>query len=700
MMAALAKMRAGRAAEVRGEWRQALAQYPLLRDYHLYYLALADASAGDVDAARAGLQTLLEQEPDSVLVPVVAMHLGRLTAASNPSAAIEYLERARQGLARGSSEWVKAGLSLGRLQLDQGLAADAHQTLGETRRRTGLGVARRRARREMRRAERADPELSLDRPVNAAAEAKLLLDEGSPAEAERMLDAALAADPSAVVRPRLLNLLATAQHEQGKLDAAERTFERLLAEHPRHRSAPIALLTLGTWRWNRDDDAVALDRFGSFVRRYPRHPRAADALYASGRIHQAAGRFTEARQAFQDLAARFPDATVAPEARWRQGWIDYTQGRYQAAAEYFEALGRTETVPRARESARYWHARSVERNGPAEAAQPLYAAMLADFPRGVYSVWIEERLRHFPGADAPPASGPAADDAASPPAAWADSKPSPPPRDAIAPPLSTLAATPEATALAPERFRRAAELASMGLRQHAVRELDAIDLPSSASPETQLLLLDAYAAVGEYDRVFDLDGLSRPDRSTPLGHPLDRFLYPRAYWDTIRVHGESLGLDPYLVTALIRQESLFAAGAVSPKGARGLMQLMPTTAARLAQKAGRPAPEAHDLERPEVNIGYGTAYLRELSDRYGGTTFKMLAAYNAGEKAVAKWEQRFSDAEPDEFVERISYRETREYVKAVLANYRLYYVLYGGPTRPPIPLGHSGSPVASGTATP
>jgi soluble lytic murein transglycosylase len=269
--------------------------------------------------------------------------------------------------------------------------------------------------------------------------------------------------------------------------------------------------------------------------------------------------------------------------------------------------------------------------------------------------------------------------------------------DATVRPLSALAVTPEATAIGQERFQRAAELAGMGLKRHAVRELDAIDLAPSASPDTQFVLLEAYAAVGEYDRVFDLSGLSRPDRSTPPGHPLDRFLYPRAYWETIRGHGEPLGLDPYLVTALIRQESLFAADAVSPKGARGLMQLMPTTAARLATKAGHRAPEPYDLERPEINIGYGTIYLRELFDRYGGAVFKVLAAYNAGEKAVGKWEQRFSGAEPDEFVERISYRETREYVKAVLANYRLYCMLYGGPASAS---NGSRSPATATTASP
>mgnify|MGYP001107687809 CR=1 FL=1 len=81
---------------------------------------------------------------------------------------------------------------------------------------------------------------------------------------------------------------------------------------------------------------------------------------------------------------------------------------------------------------------------------------------------------------------------------------------------------------------------------------------------------------------------------------------------------------------------------------------------------------------PRLNVELGTRYLRQLLDRYGELP-KALAAYNAGEDAVAKWDARAPASASDEFVERISFRETRNYVKSVLGNYRRYRRLYGAP---------------------
>src|SRR6185295_15029193 len=86
-----------------------------------------------------------------------------------------------------------------------------------------------------------------------------------------------------------------------------------------------------------------------------------------------------------------------------------------------------------------------------------------------------------------------------------------------------------------------------------------------------------------------------------------------------------------------------------------------------------------ELASPARNIQLGTRYLRRLLDHYDGDLVKALAAYNAGEDAVAKWQERSGAREPDEFVEEISFRETRKYVKAVLENYRRYRRLYGAP---------------------
>jgi soluble lytic murein transglycosylase len=135
------------------------------------------------------------------------------------------------------------------------------------------------------------------------------------------------------------------------------------------------------------------------------------------------------------------------------------------------------------------------------------------------------------------------------------------------------------------------------------------------------------------------------------------------------------GIDPLLVLALMRQESLFDPGARSPADARGLMQLLPSTAQRVADQQGLPA-AAGRLYDPAVNVEIGVAYLDQLLDQHAGDPFKALAAYNGGEAAVAKWEERFGGADSDEFVERITFRETRDYVKKVMSNYRRYEQLY------------------------
>ena len=82
-----------------------------------------------------------------------------------------------------------------------------------------------------------------------------------------------------------------------------------------------------------------------------------------------------------------------------------------------------------------------------------------------------------------------------------------------------------------------------------------------------------------------------------------------------------------------------------------------------------------------MNITLGIAYLEGLLQRYHGDRIRALAAYNGGTDAVSKWERRSGHLSPDEFVENISYRETRDYVKRVLSNYRVYRQLYGAFSR-------------------
>ncbi len=146
-------------------------------------------------------------------------------------------------------------------------------------------------------------------------------------------------------------------------------------------------------------------------------------------------------------------------------------------------------------------------------------------------------------------------------------------------------------------------------------------------------------------------------------------------------------VDPYLVSGLIREESLYSSRVVSPAGAYGLMQLMPATAKRVAGqlKLLDSGFDREHLFQPQVNIQLGTHYLGQLLKEFQGNIIHAVAAYNAGPQAVRRWIAKYPRRSSDEFVELIGYRETRGYVKRVIGSYRIYRALFGQPC-PPISL--------------
>lgn len=155
-----------------------------------------------------------------------------------------------------------------------------------------------------------------------------------------------------------------------------------------------------------------------------------------------------------------------------------------------------------------------------------------------------------------------------------------------------------------------------------------------------------------------------------------RVIYPWPLRELIETEGRKFGLDPYLLAALIRQESTFLSDVTSRAGARGLMQLMPATAAQVARN-NRLTWNESLLAVPDANLHVGAAHLAALFRRYGDAV-GALAAYNAGGRPVSRWLRYPEARDPYLFVERIPYIETRNYVKIVLRNRVLYRALYPG----------------------
>lgn len=146
-----------------------------------------------------------------------------------------------------------------------------------------------------------------------------------------------------------------------------------------------------------------------------------------------------------------------------------------------------------------------------------------------------------------------------------------------------------------------------------------------------------------------------------------RVRYPLKYEQIVRGHARNYQLDPALVAAVIYQESKFRSDAKSDTGAIGLMQLLPETARGIAIRTGGSRFQTSDLYNPEINVRYGSWYLRNLLDRYDGDLATALAAYHAGPGNVDAWRRKGVG---------IQFPETRAYVDRVLDAQQVYADAY------------------------
>ena len=156
-----------------------------------------------------------------------------------------------------------------------------------------------------------------------------------------------------------------------------------------------------------------------------------------------------------------------------------------------------------------------------------------------------------------------------------------------------------------------------------------------------------------------------------------KVLFPVNYWPLIRRYSIEHQLDPYIIAALIAQESTFTADVKSAANAYGLMQLLPSTGRQYAKALRLPARFSLSmLTTAETNIKMGTAYFADLVKQFGGAHFA-LATYNAGPSRVAKWIAARPGIDRDEFIDDIPFPETQNYVKRILGTAEDYRRLYG-----------------------
>jgi soluble lytic murein transglycosylase len=665
-MASAEEERAARLPSVETEraWAQAIAAYqqgdpgPVLTELgdvalrspigdHLR-LILADAHArrGELAAARTVVSAIPERHADSRLAPrALLMSAGLAARAGDEAGAQAALKRLLDAYPE-SREVPAALYLLGQTAETLGQRDNAVQTYRQLRvlaPTTGWadGASDRLA--ALSAAGVAVPPLTLDQRVDRA---ERLLRGGVPKtaadEAERIADEAR--DPSIVVRA--LRIVADGARRLGRYDAAAKAIALAISRVPPERQVALRLeqarLLLRAGQRERAFEVLAkVAASGS-------EADAAEALWMRARALEDAQRPADAAAVYRTLAARYPKREVAGAALWRLGWNAYLKGEAREAAQHWAKAA--DTGNRAyRLPSLYWRARAVEEGRNRAAAAPLYAQVMAEAPRSYYGVLA---LGRTGGAGV------------------------------IAASKVTLPADPAEALANDPGFARVDLLRRIGLVESALEELEVVVERATGDPLRLYGISSAYVRDERYHlalRIFRRHFRALAASGDPaLPRAFWEILYPFGWRQDVTAAAQRYGLDPYLVAALVREESSYYPRALSPAGARGLMQLMPATARPMAEHRGLTFAGGDLLDDPGANLDMGTAFLAGLLREFKDPRLA-LAAYNAGPSRARQWWQARRTNDIEAWVEQIPFDETRGYVKNVMFSWEEYRRLYGAP---------------------
>jgi soluble lytic murein transglycosylase len=391
------------------------------------------------------------------------------------------------------------------------------------------------------------------------------------------------------------------------------------------------------------------------------------ALLAAAQRHAMEHQPAAAQPLYRACFESFPDDSQASSCHWKYVWQNYLDSRWAARDALVDHLRRypdSEKAP----AALYFLGRIAQNGGDFPSARAWYEEIDTLYPNQYYTMLARQRLRENGVASATRSSSVVAQLAA---LHLTDHRVK-----------ADLAANPATEA----RLDRAQLLAQAGLYDFAEGELRFAG-QNNAQPHVIALAL---AELADRRQTPEL-GIRFIKHYAPdyLGLPFNgaterfwKLAFPIPFRDALEQNARLSALDPFLVAALIRQESEFNPRAVSRARAYGLTQILPGTGRQLSRKIDLRGFRTAMLFTPDVNLRLGTFYLRLLLDELQGQWEETLASYNAGKGRVTQWLSGTQYNEPAEFVESIPITETRNYVQTVLRNADVYRKLYEPATAP------------------
>jgi TolA-binding protein len=477
-----------------------------------------------------------------------------------------------------------------------------------------------------------------------------------------------------------------------KYDLAENLYEEIISTFPDAKDIAEVYYNRARALYYKKDYKEAISHCNEIISRFPTsdiitkvHYFLANSIFASGERYSAIEKYNKiitqypessyARESYLRLAEcyfqlnepekgtfqwkqvieNYPDSDQAMNALWNLGRYYTKNNNNSEALEAYRLLAERFSKSSLGDDALYWRGKTLQKMGLEEEARVIYEKLLREYPLSYYTERITKQ------------------------------------RDDLNFVGLISASEKEDFANLEEFLLKYAKIEGKGqlslLKAELFEEISfykesIIELKETLNcyPGNIFLLfklsdvykknLDYYNSLNYSEIIFNylVDNLQLDD----LPFELWESLYPICFEDIIREYALKYEIDPLLVMAMIREESRFNSWDESAAGARGLMQIIFSTAEWIAQKINIIDFNDEMLFSPKVNINLGSWYIHYLKEKFSNDYILMISGYNAGPGITDQWLERYDQSDLDNFVENIPYAETREHIKKVMKSYQMY----------------------------
>lgn len=465
-------------------------------------------------------------------------------------------------------------------------------------------------------------------------------------------------------------------YAQGNYQAAIDQWDALIAmekEHP-HWAEAWGEKAYTQW-FDLEQPDAAIQTLLDFAQRDPGSPRAAEFLFEAASIAERANQLNRAIEIWEKLTSDYPGDAKASRARFLASISRYRLEDFEGAELAFQRYLSASASLEDKAAGNFWLGKTYARRGSLESAKTAWQTAAALDPTSYYSERARDLLNERASFSPPEGYDlvydlngekiKAAD--------WVKTK-------------FNLAA--DVDLLGPgdlvndPYLRRGLELWEIGMLDEARGEFEVLRMQAQEDPARTFRLANLFLDLGAYRpaimaarQVLNLAGM---DDAGTLGAPIyfSHIRFGTYYSDLVLPLAQEYDIHPLFLFSLIRQESLFEGFVRSSAGARGLMQIIPSTGDDIASQLDWPADyQSTDLYRPLVSLHFGVDYLNRQRELFEGDMYAALAAYNGGPGNALTWIE-LGKGDPDLFLETIRYEETRLYIRRIYENFAIYRFIY------------------------